>query len=46
MRSVSDERGTNIALKAGKAQAGKTNLNLRWLVAMFGVRLPTRICRD
>jgi hypothetical protein len=47
MRSASDEHGTNIPLTAGKAQAGKTNLNLGWFVqAMFGVRSPTRIRRD
>ena len=46
MRPAPNERGTKIPLTAGKAQAGETNLNRGWLGHVFGVRSPTRICRD
>jgi hypothetical protein len=36
MRSASNERGTNIPLTAGKAQASETNLNLGWLGHVLG----------
>lgn len=36
IRSASNERGTDIPLSAGKAQAGETNLNLGWLGHVLG----------